>query len=35
VPDSGVTAALGYAEASGMPFNLGLIRNHYVGPHVY
>jgi amidophosphoribosyltransferase len=31
VPDSGVTAALGYAEESGIPFNLGLIRNHYVG----
>lgn len=31
VPDSGVTAALGYAEASGIPFNFGLIRNHYVG----
>jgi len=31
VPDSGVTAALGYAEESGLPFRLGLIRNHYVG----
>jgi amidophosphoribosyltransferase len=31
VPDSGVTAALGYATQSGIPFNLGLIRNHYVG----
>lgn len=31
VPDSGVTAALGYAEASGLPFELGLIRSHYVG----
>ena len=31
VPDSGVTAALGYARASGVPFNFGLIRNHYVG----
>ena len=31
VPDSGVTAALGYAEESGIPFRLGLIRNHYVG----
>lgn len=31
VPDSGVTAALGYATESGIPFNLGLIRNHYVG----
>jgi amidophosphoribosyltransferase len=31
VPDSGVPAALGYAEESGIPFGLGLIRNHYVG----
>ena len=31
VPDSGVTAAIGYAAESGVPFNLGLIRNHYVG----
>jgi amidophosphoribosyltransferase len=31
VPDSGMTAALGYAERSGLPFELGLIRNHYVG----
>ena len=31
VPDSGVTAALGYAEQAGVPFRLGLIRNHYVG----
>ncbi|MET0546535.1 MAG: amidophosphoribosyltransferase [Caulobacterales bacterium] len=31
VPDSGVPAALGYAEASGIPFQLGIIRNHYVG----
>ncbi|UWZ84365.1 amidophosphoribosyltransferase [Occallatibacter riparius] len=31
VPDSGVTAALGYAEEAGVPFRLGLIRNHYVG----
>jgi amidophosphoribosyltransferase len=31
VPDSGVPAALGYAEASGLPFEMGLIRNHYVG----
>jgi amidophosphoribosyltransferase len=31
VPDSGVTAAIGYAAESGIPFNLGLIRNHYVG----
>ncbi|TCR62674.1 amidophosphoribosyltransferase [Bosea sp. BK604] len=31
VPDSGVPAALGYAQASGVPFELGIIRNHYVG----
>src|SRR6202008_3289256 len=31
VPDSGVTAALGYADESGIPFSFGLIRNHYVG----
>jgi len=31
VPDSGVTAAMGFAEQSGIPFRLGLIRNHYVG----
>jgi amidophosphoribosyltransferase len=31
VPDSGVTAALGYADQSGIPFRFGLIRNHYVG----
>jgi len=31
VPDSGVTAALGYAEQAGLPFRMGLIRNHYVG----
>ncbi len=31
VPDSGVTAALGYAEEAGLPFRFGLIRNHYVG----
>ncbi len=31
VPDSGVTAALGYAEQAGIPFRFGLIRNHYVG----
>ncbi len=31
VPDSANTAALGYAEASGVPFEIGLIRNHYVG----
>jgi amidophosphoribosyltransferase len=31
VPDSGVYAALGFAEESGIPFDFGLIRNHYVG----
>jgi len=31
VPDSGVPAAMGYAEEAGIPFELGLIRNHYVG----
>lgn len=31
VPDSGVPAALGYAEASKLPYDTGLIRNHYVG----
>jgi amidophosphoribosyltransferase len=31
VPDSGVPAALGYANAAGIPFELGIIRNHYVG----
>ena len=31
VPDSGVPAGLGYAQASGIPFELGIIRNHYVG----
>ena len=31
VPDSGVPAALGYSQASGIPYELGIIRNHYVG----
>lgn len=31
VPDSGVPAAIGYAQAAGLPFELGIIRNHYVG----
>jgi amidophosphoribosyltransferase len=31
VPDSGVTAAMGYARESGIPVQFGLIRNHYVG----
>jgi len=31
VPDSGTTAAIGYADASGIPYRQALIRNHYVG----
>jgi amidophosphoribosyltransferase len=31
IPDSGVCAATGFAEASGIPMEMGLIRNHYVG----
>jgi amidophosphoribosyltransferase len=31
VPDSGVPAAMGYSNQSGIPFELGIIRNHYVG----
>ena len=31
VPDSGVPAALGYAQQSGIPFELGIIRSHYIG----
>ena len=31
VPDSGVIAATGYAKQSGIPFEMGLVRNHYVG----
>ena len=31
VPDSGVPSAIGYAQKSGIPFELGIIRNHYVG----
>jgi amidophosphoribosyltransferase len=31
VPDSGVSAAIGYSEESGVPLKFGLIRNHYVG----
>ena len=31
VPDSGVPAALGYAQEAGIPYELGIIRNHYVG----
>ena len=31
VPDSGVPAAIGYAQKAGIPFELGIIRNHYVG----
>ncbi|MFA5898715.1 MAG: amidophosphoribosyltransferase [Hyphomicrobium sp.] len=31
IPDSGVPAAIGFAQESGVPFELGIIRNHYVG----
>jgi amidophosphoribosyltransferase len=31
VPDSGISAALGYANESGIPFEMGIVRNHYVG----
>jgi amidophosphoribosyltransferase len=31
VPDSGVPAAIGYGQQSGLPYELGIIRNHYVG----
>lgn len=31
IPDSGIPAAIGYAAAAGIPFELGIIRNHYVG----
>ena len=31
IPDSGVPAAIGFSRASGLPFELGIIRNHYVG----
>ncbi len=31
VPDSGVAAAMGFAEGIGKPFNMGIVRNHYVG----
>jgi len=31
VPDSGISAALGYSEQSGIPFEMGIVRNHYVG----
>jgi amidophosphoribosyltransferase len=31
VPDSGTSAAVGYSEASGIPFDMGLVRSHYVG----
>ena len=35
VPESGTPAAVGYAEASGIPYGLGLVKNSYVGPHVH
>ena len=31
VPDSGMNAAMGYAKAAGVPFEMGLVRNHYIG----
>jgi amidophosphoribosyltransferase len=31
VPDSGMHAALGYAQAAGLPYDMGLVRNHYIG----
>ena len=31
VPDSSISAAIGYAEATGIPYELGLIKNRYVG----
>lgn len=31
VPDSGTSSAIGYAEESGIPFDMGLVRSHYVG----
>ena len=31
IPDSGVPAAIGYAQGAGIPFEMGLVRNHYVG----
>jgi amidophosphoribosyltransferase len=31
VPDSGVPSAIGFSQASGIPYELGIIRNHYVG----
>jgi amidophosphoribosyltransferase len=31
VPDSGMPAALGFSQASGIPFEIGIIRNHYIG----
>jgi amidophosphoribosyltransferase len=31
VPDSGVPAAIGYAQESGLPYEMGIIRNHYIG----
>src|SRR3546814_8907972 len=31
LPDSGTPAAIGYAQRSGIPFELGIIRSHYVG----
>ena len=35
VPDSGVPMAMGFANAAGLPLELGLVRNHYVGRHLF
>ena len=35
VPESGTPAAIGYAEATGIPYGQGLVKNSYVGPHLH
>ena len=35
VPDSSISAAIGYAEAAGIPYEMGLIKNRYVGVHLF
>ena len=35
VPDSGVPAAIGFAQESSIPYELGIIRNHYVGRTIH
>jgi len=35
IPDSGMFAALGFSEASKIPFEFGMIRNHYIGRTFY